>query len=244
MIKFFRKIRQKLLSENKFSKYLIYAVGEILLVVIGILIALQINNRNEFKKDRAFETKMLKEIRKEIIKDTIYFNKISKRAETSMNGGEKLLELMDKKITDLDSVSQAIYDMSQGFAYIYHKGAYETFKSVGLDKISNDSLRFMLTDLYDFSLPRTKILLSNIDISNQTTLIDRRFKILNIIGTKISADEIATQTKVKKSFFTDPEISKMAVNMRSNNYLAFWRLKDIKDDCSFVLKLLDKELNK
>jgi hypothetical protein len=47
MVKFFRKIRQKLLSENKFSKYFIYAIGEIVLVVIGILIALQINNWNE-----------------------------------------------------------------------------------------------------------------------------------------------------------------------------------------------------
>jgi hypothetical protein len=47
MIKFFRKIRQKLLTENKFSKYLIYAIGEILLAVIGILIALRINNWNK-----------------------------------------------------------------------------------------------------------------------------------------------------------------------------------------------------
>ncbi|MBC3759798.1 hypothetical protein H7U19_15400 [Hyunsoonleella sp. SJ7] len=47
MIKFFRKIRQKLLSENKFSKYLLYAIGEIVLVVIGILIALQVNNWNQ-----------------------------------------------------------------------------------------------------------------------------------------------------------------------------------------------------
>ena len=47
MIKFFRKIRQKMLTENKFSKYLLYAIGEIFLVVIGILIALNINNKNE-----------------------------------------------------------------------------------------------------------------------------------------------------------------------------------------------------
>ncbi len=49
MIKFFRKIRQKMLTENKFSKYLIYAIGEIVLVVLGILIALQLNNLNEEK---------------------------------------------------------------------------------------------------------------------------------------------------------------------------------------------------
>ncbi len=47
MVKFFRKIRQRLITENKFSKYLLYAVGEIMLVVIGILIALQVNNWNQ-----------------------------------------------------------------------------------------------------------------------------------------------------------------------------------------------------
>lgn len=50
MIKFLRKIRQRMLTENKFSRYLLYAVGEIVLVVIGILIALQINNWNETRK--------------------------------------------------------------------------------------------------------------------------------------------------------------------------------------------------
>lgn len=50
MIKFFRKIRQNLLTENKFSKYLLYAIGEIVLVIIGILIALTLNNNNERKK--------------------------------------------------------------------------------------------------------------------------------------------------------------------------------------------------
>ena len=49
MIKFFKKIRKKLLSKNKLSSYLIYATGEIVLVVMGILIALQINNWNEYK---------------------------------------------------------------------------------------------------------------------------------------------------------------------------------------------------
>ena len=47
MIKFFRKIRQRLLTENKFSKYLLYAIGEILLVFIGIMIALHVNNKNQ-----------------------------------------------------------------------------------------------------------------------------------------------------------------------------------------------------
>ena len=52
MIKFFRKIRQKLLNENRFSKYLVYAIGEIVLVMIGILLALQVNNWNELRKKK------------------------------------------------------------------------------------------------------------------------------------------------------------------------------------------------
>ena len=54
MIKFFRKIRQRLLSENKLSKYFLYAIGEIVLVVMGILIALQINNNNELNLNNNF----------------------------------------------------------------------------------------------------------------------------------------------------------------------------------------------
>ncbi|MGB6035012.1 MAG: DUF6090 family protein, partial [Cryomorphaceae bacterium] len=50
MIKFFRHIRQRMIKENRVSKYLLYAIGEIVLVVIGILIALQINNWNENRK--------------------------------------------------------------------------------------------------------------------------------------------------------------------------------------------------
>ena len=70
MIKFFRKIRQKLLSENKFSKYLIYAIGEIVLIVIGILIALQINtwnqNRLDNEKQQIILNKFLEDLNQDV----------------------------------------------------------------------------------------------------------------------------------------------------------------------------------
>lgn len=69
MIKFFRKIRQHLLSEKKFSRYLIYAVGEIVLVVIGILIALSINNQNEEKKEDAIEKQYMISLLSDLAKD-------------------------------------------------------------------------------------------------------------------------------------------------------------------------------
>ncbi|MCW8982273.1 MAG: DUF6090 family protein [Altibacter sp.] len=76
MIKFFRHIRQRLIGENRFSKYLLYAIGEIILVVIGILIALQINNWNENRKERILENSILDKISTNIQDDINQYNKI------------------------------------------------------------------------------------------------------------------------------------------------------------------------
>jgi hypothetical protein len=69
MIKFFRKIRQNLIKENKTGKYFRYAIGEIILVVFGILIALQINNWKEEKKYRIVEQSILNNLKEDFIKN-------------------------------------------------------------------------------------------------------------------------------------------------------------------------------
>lgn len=75
MLRFFKKIRQQLLTDNKFSKYLLYAIGEIVLVVIGILIALNINNRNNQRiLDRA-EVKSYQNIKRQISDDKVELTK-------------------------------------------------------------------------------------------------------------------------------------------------------------------------
>ena len=75
MVQFFRKIRQRLLAENKVSKYLLYAFGEIILVVIGILIALGVNNWNQERQDRRSGDDLLVRIHRDLVKDTVDFNR-------------------------------------------------------------------------------------------------------------------------------------------------------------------------
>ena len=72
MINFFRKTRKRLADDNKPMKYMRYAIGEIVLVVIGILIALQINNWNEFRKERILEKDYLTRMRLDLQKDTTF----------------------------------------------------------------------------------------------------------------------------------------------------------------------------
>jgi DNA-directed RNA polymerase beta' subunit len=75
MIKIFRQIRQRLIKEHKVSKYLLYAIGEIILVVIGILIALSINNWNENRKVNLEEKSYLKRLLQENKEDVLVFTK-------------------------------------------------------------------------------------------------------------------------------------------------------------------------
>ncbi|WP_445384147.1 hypothetical protein ACT6NV_09000 [Robiginitalea sp. IMCC44478] len=99
MLRFFRQIRQKLLTDNKFSKYLLYAVGEILLVVIGILLALQVNTYQENKMARLKECEYLNSLLADL---TIEKNFLGTYAE------------FDKEvITNAETLLQAYYDRGE-----------------------------------------------------------------------------------------------------------------------------------
>ena len=102
MIKFFRKIRQKMLIENKFSKYLIYAIGEIALVVIGILIALSLNNWNQKKSERNSETQ--------------YIFSLIEDAKTDLSNFNNAIIVNEERVKILDSLASMCfnYNMKEG----------------------------------------------------------------------------------------------------------------------------------
>jgi len=147
MIKFFRKIRQKLLSENKFSKYLIYAIGEIVLVVIGILIALSINNWNENNKTIKSENKALVDLKKEF---TVNMNELS-RIQTNRVRNDSLLRDYLNQITnsDIDIKDKIKLNIPGVYGAQWStKSAVLTgiINSGGLDKFQNDSLKILISN--------------------------------------------------------------------------------------------------
>lgn len=106
MIKFFRKIRQNLLSEGKTGKYFKYAIGEIVLVVIGILIALSINNWNEERQKEKQITTILKEIQKDIEEDVFK----SKELFTYYEKRDSIIQLaLSNKLEREDYLAQNNY---------------------------------------------------------------------------------------------------------------------------------------
>ncbi len=107
MIKFFRHIRKSLLNEGKTSKYFKYAVGEIVLVVIGILIALQINNWNENKKDRIEEKALLTQLQSEFESNLKQLDQKIDMRNSMITASFKLLEYLDKPpLRNNDSINK------------------------------------------------------------------------------------------------------------------------------------------
>ena len=139
MINFFRKIRKKLADDNKPLKYLRYAVGEIVLVVIGILIALQINNWNEAKKERTFEKKMLTEIRNVLVKDIDFFDNhlITGRLGRVKQATRFFENYLRTDSIHRDSINYHFSGLNRGLQITYNRGPFEALKSTGIDKISN-----------------------------------------------------------------------------------------------------------
>ncbi len=151
MIKFFRKIRQQLLTENKFSKYLIYAIGEIVLVVIGILIALSINNSNEERKLEVVEIDILKGIRQNILMDTIDINHNIKRYKEMWKRDSIVsFHLVDKKPLDSLIEEQLLDLVRSNISINLHTSYFDEAKIKGLSIISNKSLRDSISRLYEF----------------------------------------------------------------------------------------------
>jgi hypothetical protein len=152
MLRFFRQIRQRLLTDNKFRKYLLYAVGEILLVVVGILIALQVNNWNENRKEqialRTYSSSLINDL-----KNNIW---IAKMTMNQMSVGLEKIDMFLEYVR-INSVNEFnnldLFLMTKnGFRYRpseWYKTTFNEMNSSGtINYIENDSLKLKLNNYY------------------------------------------------------------------------------------------------
>lgn len=153
MIKFFRHIRQNLLLEGKTAQYLKYALGEIVLVVVGILIAIQIDAHYERKKERTKEQAFLKEINLDFISNKEQLDSIVKFNKVSLHAGQRLQMILKKfdaknpQVTDdnkiyTDSIGHYNRLVWRNKSFNPKNGTVEALlNSSSFDLITNDTLR-------------------------------------------------------------------------------------------------------
>ncbi|MFH4967287.1 DUF6090 family protein [Gaetbulibacter sp. M240] len=154
MIKFFRKIRQNLISEGKTLSYLKYAIGEIVLVMIGILLALQVNNWNENRKDNIREVTNLKNLKSELEISLEELKSDYNSTKIFHNSALKIQNWIRKKTPISDSMYRDFF-LSYQFTHFFPKtSTYETFKNGNLELIQSDSLKILITDIYEAGYKR------------------------------------------------------------------------------------------
>lgn len=147
MLKFFRRIRRKLINEGNLKRYLIYAIGEILLVMIGILLALQVNNWNEGRRNYKGETIALIELRNEFDSNYKSFLRVldqKNKAQEELYAYLSLLSDNSKTTSQKAKIERgqvAIISWDSGNAVL------NSLLSTGnIEYIKNDSLKYLLHD--------------------------------------------------------------------------------------------------
>ena len=248
MIKFFRKIRQNLLMENNTGKYFKYALGEIILVVIGILIALQINNWNENRKAKAREVEILKDFKKELQFDIHQIDSIYMqygRVKTAIN---QVLKHLEEDLPYSDSLDYYLFDT----ALVYDAGGltdgtYETLKSTGFDLITNKEIRDLIILVYEEFNPwmnSWEQRYINMIFNAKRNLFNSRFidswngdyKNRNVIGTMkpVNYEDLKKDNEYKYYLRTQ---------LNDLGWLVYKPAENTQIECKKLLKLIESELN-
>lgn len=208
MIKFFRKIRQILLSEGKTGTYFKYAIGEILLVVIGILIALQINNWNENRKLKIITSEYIGNLKSDIVQDTIGLNNIIQTGKDQVKIIEDfkayLLESNDPLPIKVDS---ALNLKVAFYTYFPINQTYLDIQYSGNSKLLSQNQRNVLTDLINQQnkISQVNASLINsaiIELRNRNKYMDAYGLTNKVLGKPSTSEEIKLILRHQLNFFS------------------------------------------
>ena len=140
--------------ENKTSKYFKYAIGEIILVVIGILIALQINNWKEKNVEKLIEQKILNSLLTDVNSDIETISYMIEGDSLLVESNKKLIAILKNKQSEYSNDLEEMFGEMNRYDIFYPKKmGYESLKSKVLVIIKNDSLKSLIVDLYDYYYP-------------------------------------------------------------------------------------------
>ena len=140
-----------MIKNNKVSKYFLYAIGEIVLVVIGILIALQINNWNEQRKVDGEIVKALTEIRSNLISDSLSIHQTRIEKSEDINIQSTVIHALESRNIPYDSIEYHLGRVMIARRIVLVDNGYQLMKKFGLERLKNQELRNELINYYTHS---------------------------------------------------------------------------------------------
>ena len=238
MIKFFRGIRQNYLSEGKTGQYLKYAIGEILLVMIGILLALQVNTWNEKRKADQLQFEILQELRQSLESDLDDVERKIRMQGRIMQNQTIFIEWVESNENFSDTLSRTIFNTYNWTNFDAYDGPFETLKQLGMRNIRNDSLRNQISKLYDIVYTDYYLISERYErmLSELFKLSGGHFSELFSQSTKINDIEQLRSDMAYKS--------KLKTLKNLGSFLINGRMYPTKSEIEKTLKMLDQELDK
>lgn len=242
-----------MLTESKFSKYILYAIGEIFLVVIGILIALGINNWNQENKDLKLSKEYLSRIHRDIVQDTINFREIINYNKNLRSDIKGMLVTLYSEIDKKEEVQKmsTIYDNALNQVFSPNDNSYKGIVNSGaLQMIQNLELKEAIVKLYSEYDEKKALFLSNkewmdriaANVDTQTDFIKFSDEVIDIY----TLEEMLNQDDW--SFLNNKNDEKFKFIVRAISATA-WNQKvgdgyysELIGKCKIVLQLLEKEL--
>ncbi|WP_339628381.1 DUF6090 family protein [uncultured Maribacter sp.] len=236
MIKFFRKIRQDLLSGGKSGKYLKYAIGEIVLVVMGILIALQVNNWNENRKNSNKGVFFLQSLSNDLEDDLVQIDSIYKFRTNLLNVYNLLLDKTEHIDKENKQYIDSLYTITQGRnpTFFPTVGAYSSATNTGtFENLTNENLKKAIRTLYERYYKR---------ILYNGEILDKRVEKVSwerrLYFSKIHSKILSIEAIKDREFIAQLEY------LQTTNFLYKELLEEGKKDISKVKSIIIKELKK
>ncbi len=255
MIKFFRKIRYNLMETGKTAKYLKYAIGEIVLVVIGILIALQINTWNELRKQRSEEIETLKNIKSDFTNAINEFEENNAFRERIISATEIFYTIIHTKQNpynkkQLDSL------MSEFFINPTYNGQSETlnilFNSGKINIISNDSIKnaLVLWPQQIEDIVEDEIYSSNIIYNSLQPLVNRYVSLYDIYTsinyktyTLFNHTSESSFTSDYEGLFNDREFEGTLAARELPLSVSLLQTRELIEAAKDIIRLIDKDIS-
>lgn len=142
-----------MIDKGKIGKYLIYAVGEIFLIAIGIFLAIQANNWKETSNDKKLEQELLKNIWSGLQGDLVDIKSNNDAHSRFLKSQIESIKWLEGKPVPKDSVVHNFSVAHKSTSFLKSNAPFESLKEFGLNRISNDTLRYYIIHLYDISYP-------------------------------------------------------------------------------------------
>ena len=245
MIKFFRKIRFDLMEKNKTGKYFKYAIGEIILVVIGILIAVQINNWHENKKSDRVLKNYYSQILQELEKDTTYIHQRIKILDSNILKHNNYLDKFQEQVS-LEKLLISQGKLPFGVSALnFNTNTIETLQSTGDIKLIPIEIRNKLLDLKNSQeeIIETISVNNNVYANDLMSAINLGFEANIFKSANNKSSKLFTELKVEDNF---PKIALIINGISSlkaiNQDNLTIRLKPMLDDIDNLSKLINDEL--